>query len=82
MNKAVIPAQSVIHDIEIASGAEKKKPVEAKDRSNQSAIVTWHSKEVRRQLSIIATEHDTTNQKLIAEALNWLFMKYGKQPIA
>jgi hypothetical protein len=66
----------------VASGAARAKPKEAQDRGHQKAIITWHAPEVRKQLTIIATENDTTNQKLIAEALNWLFAKYGKAQIA
>ena len=37
---------------------------------------------VLRQLRMIAAEEDTTNQALIAEALDLLFMRKGKQKIA
>jgi hypothetical protein len=35
-----------------------------------------------RQLKILAAEEGTTLQALMAEALNLLFTKYGKPPIA
>ena len=38
--------------------------------------------DVLRQLRMIAAEEDTTNQALIAEALDLLFTKKGKQKIA
>jgi hypothetical protein len=37
---------------------------------------------VARQLKQIALDYDTTVQALLAEALNDLFTKYGKAPIA
>ncbi|WP_408605848.1 ribbon-helix-helix domain-containing protein [Mastigocladopsis repens] len=37
---------------------------------------------VSRQLRQLALEQDTTVQGLLAEALNDLFEKYGKKPIA
>ena len=36
---------------------------------------------VLRQLRMIAAEEDTTNQALIAEALDLLFLKKGKDKI-
>jgi hypothetical protein len=37
--------------------------------------------EVQRQLRMIAAEEGTTNQALLAEALNLLFRKKGKDAI-
>ena len=37
---------------------------------------------VSRQLKQIAIDHDKSIQSLLAEALNDLFLKYGKSPIA
>ena len=46
-------------------------------------IVSGHfDLEVNRQLKQIALNHDTTIQKLLAEALNDLFVKYKAKPIA
>jgi hypothetical protein len=57
--------------------AKKKEP-----RENQKAIISWHNKAVRAQLKQIGIEQEKSQQKLIAEALNMLFVKYGKGPIA
>lgn len=38
--------------------------------------------EVKKQLRILAAEHNTTIQNLLAEALNDLFAKNGKPEIA
>jgi hypothetical protein len=51
-------------------------------RKDQRQIVTWHHKAVRAQLKQLASEQETTIQKLVAEALNMLFEKHGKGPIA
>jgi hypothetical protein len=36
----------------------------------------------KKQLAILAIEVEQTQQALLSEALNDLFKKYGKQPIA
>ncbi|MGZ5030846.1 MAG: ribbon-helix-helix domain-containing protein [Methylobacter sp.] len=36
----------------------------------------------QRQFKILAAEQDRTGQELLEEALNDLFKKYGKEPIA
>jgi len=36
---------------------------------------------VKKQLRMLAAEHDTTIQALLAESLNDLFAKYGKPEI-
>jgi hypothetical protein len=38
--------------------------------------------EVGRAMKLLAAEHDSTVQALMREALNDLFVKYGKRPIA
>ncbi len=38
--------------------------------------------EAAKQLSMLKIETDTDEQDLVAEALNLLFKKYGKPPIA
>jgi hypothetical protein len=37
---------------------------------------------VARQIKVIAAENDSTIQELLTEAINDLFEKYGKKPIA
>lgn len=51
-------------------------------RASRSQISTWQTPEAVRQLRIMAAEEETTSQALIAEALNLLFAKRGKQQIA
>lgn len=48
-----------------------------------TAPITGHfPRNVRDQLKILAIENQTTMHRLLAEALNDLFRKYGKKPIA
>jgi hypothetical protein len=54
-------------------------------RQNRADLVPvpfWTTPEARRQLRLLAAEEDTTQQKLIAEALNMLFEKRGRGLIA
>jgi len=51
-------------------------------RAKLKPIMTWHDPAVRQQLKLLAAEHDKTEQKLMAEALNLLFAKYSKPTIA
>lgn len=48
-------------------------------RASKVMIGGHFSKEVARQLKMLAIEGDTTNQKLLEEALNLLFIKKGKR---
>lgn len=51
-------------------------------RHGRAALLTEHDTTVLKQLKVLAAEQDTTQQKLVAEALNLLFNRYGKPPIA
>lgn len=61
---------------------ERKPRKVAKPRPEMRQSIVYQSPEVARQLKMLAAEHDTTQQKLWGEALNMLFTKYGKPPIA
>jgi hypothetical protein len=39
-------------------------------------------REVSKALNILAAEEERSNKQLLAEALNLLFERYGKPPIA
>jgi hypothetical protein len=72
-----------LSDLALIGGVATKPEVKPKEtRENQKAIITWHNKAVRAQLKQIGIEQEKSQQKLIAEALNMLFVKYGKGPIA
>ncbi len=51
-------------------------------REGKAALPFWVPVSARQQLRILAAEHDTTMQALLAEALNDLFVKHNKPPIA
>jgi hypothetical protein len=51
-------------------------------RANKSNVTGYFPPEVKKQLRFMSAEQDKTIQKLLAEALNDLFAKYGKPEIA
>ena len=51
-------------------------------RIGKKFIGGYVDSEVSKQLKLLAVEESTTNDKLIKEALNDLFEKYGKSRIA
>lgn len=52
------------------------------DRAGKVNIAGYFDPAVRKQLAMLAIENDTDQVKLMAEALNLLFEKYGRSPIA
>lgn len=73
-------------------GRDARKPVQQipdnaggyvpKSRVGKKALLTHHDPAVLVQLKQLALEYDTSQQKLLSEALNLLFIKYGKPPVA
>lgn len=51
-------------------------------REGKSNVTGYFPPEVKKQLRVLAAEHDTTIQNLLAEALNDLFAKNGKPEVA
>jgi hypothetical protein len=51
-------------------------------RNGKVNIAGYFDPAVRKQLAMLAVENDTDQVKLMAEALNLLFEKYGRSPIA
>ena len=51
-------------------------------RAGKSNVTGYFPPEVKKQLRLLAAEHDTTIQNLLAEALNDFFAKNGKPEIA
>ena len=51
-------------------------------RVGKTNVTGYFPREVKTQLRLLAAEHETTIQALLAEALNDLFAKYGKPEIA
>ena len=53
-----------------------------RNRIGRVAITQWVDPTVRKQLAQLALDEDTSQAALVAEALNLLFEKYGRLPIA
>jgi hypothetical protein len=53
-----------------------------RSRQGRRGLLTYHDPMTIRQLQELALEQDTSQQKLVAEALNLLFVKYRMPPIA
>ena len=58
------------------------KAAERPDRAGRLPMPFWTTAAAKRQLRIMAAESDMTQQDLMTEALNDLFKKRGKPPIA
>lgn len=59
-----------------------KKQTRAVPRKQQKGIICYQLPEVAQLLRIIAAEQNKTQQALLAEGLNAMFLKYGKPAIA
>lgn len=57
------------------------KPIQ-KDRIGKHPITTFVDKSVKKQFSMLCIENEKTQAELTLEAINDLFKKYGKPPIA
>lgn len=53
-----------------------------KSRQGRRGLLSYHDPVTIKQLQELALERDTSQQKLMSEALNLLFVKHGKPPIA
>ena len=51
-------------------------------RRRAKAMTVWQDEAAIKQLKELAVERNASQQKLVAEALNLLFSRYGKPPIA
>jgi hypothetical protein len=58
------------------------KPEIPPSRQGKIGINTYHDPAVAQQLKLLSAEKGISQQKLMAEALNMLFAKYGKGQIA
>jgi hypothetical protein len=65
-------------EVSTSESAQGKRP----DREGRTAMPFWVPITARKQLRILAAELDTTQQELMTQALNMLFQKHGKPPIA
>jgi hypothetical protein len=53
-----------------------------KGREGKVSITQWVDPVVRKQIAQIALDEDKDQYELVNEALNLLFQKYGRSPIA
>ncbi len=52
------------------------------DREGRKPMPFWTTEAAKKQLRMMAAEMDTSQQDLMTEALNMLFQKHAKPPIA
>jgi hypothetical protein len=57
-------------------------PPRQKGREGKVSITQWVDPVVRKQIAQIALDEDRDQYELVNEALNLLFEKYGRSPIA
>jgi hypothetical protein len=80
-------------EMQLSSGSvqsdSREDPVVAKasvvrrpDRDGRVPLPFWTKVSARKQLRLLAAEEDSTQQSLMAEALNLLFQSRGKPPLA
>ena len=81
----------IISGLQHLTGRVQPSPAHARDhlgypvppsRKGRRGLLSYHDPVVIAQLKELALERDTTQQKLIAEALNLMFTKYGRPAIA
>ena len=60
----------------------KSKPAPQPSRKGKKAVVGYFDPAVSRQLKQIALDEETNVQEVLKEAINDLFLKKGKPPIA
>jgi hypothetical protein len=65
-----------------AAPAPTTRPPSTGPRAGKKAAPFWMPAAAKKQLDYLTIEQDTTQQALLTEALNDLFTKYGKPPIA
>ncbi len=75
-----LPHAAVAADVE--QSGEPLRQTRSAGRSGKVNIAGYFDPAVRKQLAMLAIENDTDQVKLMAEALNLLFEKYGRSPIA
>lgn len=76
--KKTVPQEPATQEVETAETNKATRP-----SRQQTKLIGGHFDPiVSRQLKQLALDESSTVQALLAEALNDLFLKYGKKPIA
>jgi hypothetical protein len=65
----------------LPSAGNEDNPHYRPGRAGKSNVTGYFPQAVKKQLRLLSAEQDKTIQKLLAEALNDLFAKYGKPEI-
>ncbi len=73
---------AAMEKLDLTPAESKAKPEVAPTRKGKKMIAGYFSAETLRQLKQLGLDEDRTNQTLIQEALNDLFIKYNLPPIA
>jgi len=79
--RATLGATGVFAAVPQPKAAERTR-VPRPDRAGRAPLPFWATTAAKKQLRFLAAERDTNQQALMTEALNLLFRKYGKPPIA
>ena len=74
----LLPTEPEAKEKENAPVSRQQSP----SRVGKKPVTVYYGKEAHLQLKILAAEQDTTIQQLHEDALNALFVKHGKPPIA
>jgi hypothetical protein len=77
-----VPATPAPANVAVVKPAEAASETKLGGRSGKVNIAGYFDPAVRKQLAMLAVELDTDQVKLMAEALNMLFEKHGRSPIA
>jgi hypothetical protein len=77
--RAPLTATGVLSKVEPESST---RPTTTGPRAGKKAAPFWMPAAAKKQLDFLTVEQETTQQALLTEALNDLFKKYDKPPIA
>ena len=72
----------VQHSLKAQESTHSSASYVAPSRRGKKVVSGYFDAEVSKQLKILCIENDTSLQALLTEALNDLFIKHGKSPIA
>lgn len=76
------PASAPVALVAANAPAPASRTVKTRSREGAVQIAAFFPEEVRAQLKVLAAEQRREVQDLMAEALNLIFVKYGKAEIA
>lgn len=77
-----MPSLPKVAKATVKKPASESKPVTNPGRTGHRVISAYFSEETHKQFKILGVEQGSNNQEMLREALNDLFKKYGKPPLA